>query len=123
MRELKFRAWDKQQKKMYHVAALDWQRNEIAVWTGNLTAENLPWDEHMLPLQFTGLCDKNGKEIYEGDLILLGEGHDGPHEVKCNGTDTRWQAWRKFGYTNLGYHAGELCNIIGNIYENPELLK
>lgn len=69
-------------------------------------------------LEFVGLRDKNGKEMYEGDIINQGEGYS-------------YQIGKiKFGdgkfYCTVGMDWGEIettCEIIGNIYENPELLK
>ncbi len=66
MREIKFRAWGKIEKKMFYPAFLC----EDGITLGkNGWANNILRDEYDL-MQFTGLLDKNGKEIYEGDIVL-----------------------------------------------------
>ncbi len=68
-------------------------------------------EEEFAFMQYTGLKDKNGKEIYEGDIVehLIG----GTLEVK----------WLNHGWTPfMSWHDVEHYEIIGNIYENPELL-
>ena len=88
-------------------------------------------------MQFTGLLDKNGKEIYEGDIIKSKE-TDEVYRI-----DEMLPAHRQDHSTNIGYYIGgkyeirkgvgytgddwmswtEMYEIIGNIYENPELIK
>ena len=74
-------------------------------------------------MQFTGLHDKNGKEIYEGDIIQ--HSHDGTEPRKA--FEVFWDAERaSFSMRNSdGYWPGieTRFQVIGNIYENPELLK
>lgn len=74
--------------------------------------------------QFTGLLSKSGKEIYEGDITKVNPkiGNE-VYQVQWNGTDSRWQAWRKLGYINMDIHAAERSEVIGNIWENPELVE
>ena len=101
MREIKFRAWDKKHKKMYHGGDIR-------------TALAFP-DEDTEIMQYTGLKDKNGKEIYEGDIIKYPHGEVPYGPVKWTGNGF----WVKepSEYTHMPHDR----EIIGNIYENPEL--
>ena len=74
--------------------------------------------EDYVVMQFTGLVDKNGKEIYEGDIFQFFNGNNQPvfscpSVVEWVESDARFSAWSP----------RENAVIIGNIYENPELLK
>jgi uncharacterized phage protein (TIGR01671 family) len=128
MREIKFRGWDEEQKKMIGWEFLSLGKGELLNLKG--------------VMQFTGLLDKQGKEIYEGD-ILKGYAcyEDGYEEtigqVLCKGDKYVLCAknGNPFEYFNDGSHEtyGLECwrygdddqefEIIGNIYENPELIK
>jgi hypothetical protein len=131
MRQIKFKAWDDKNKVMMpNVGILglsesfayghnrDWLYNSME-WGGEEEFIQSP-----VLLQYTGLNDKNGKEIYEGDVVTTNGGH--PAEVI-------WQAYiAKFLLQSLGEGRGYLdwfekrfepgFEVIGNIYENPELL-
>jgi len=125
MRELKFRAWDKVEEKML----FDADPFAIHVSGSNepLLAETHR-NEDCIFEQYTGLKDKNGKEIYEGD-ILGGIWEDGyiaycdkckQFQYHCNGVgcmacsgDVQW-------YELVDDRELE---VIGNIHENPELVK
>ena len=124
-REIKFRAWNKKHKEFYYSHSKkkevisEYQKLEIFF---KVVQEYK--NEFEFPNQFTGLKDKNGKEIYEGDILSpslrevlwrKGEYGDGDgwytesHKLKT-------------GYWSLSKTQTENSEIIGNIYENRELL-
>lgn len=117
MREIKFRAWD---GSIMHddVDALMMKQKCVAgIDAGVGDGFSLPNNEAIL-MQFTGLKDKNGKEIWEGDII----------NGKFIGDDKGIFRIEICPDINAGYHwYGELedmdFEVIGNIYENPELIK
>ena len=144
IREIKFRAWFKPLKRIYAVRELKFNRGgNIVIMTNHTGGTNEVSYELM---QFTGLKDKNGKEIYEGDILRQGEGeHETLIEVKFgNGTFDSgcynftgfYGVYLKIGFGG-GFKKGDLCEdmdeitqeecsrreVIGNIYENPELLE
>ena len=126
MREIKFRAWDSGVNQMIYPHS-DGVANHLEVW------EILRYFD--VVMQYTGLKDKNGKEIYEGDIVNLWDFDGGPYVHKVS--------WEESGYftlvpymdglgfiPTLGFFTNnEDCSdpyqveIIGNIYENPELLE
>ncbi len=116
-RILKFRAWDSDKKVMifdFHPTAnytiFQTQVNDKFICGG--TMQNGDWNEPDL-MQYTGLKDKNGKEIYEGDIIKKTDKTKSPMLVEWRGG-----AW---GYSNVMWN--KYNEILGNIHENPELLK
>ena len=114
-REIKFRAWDKEAKIMRGVSGYrmneDIQKRVYILQAGNQDIE-IPFDELEL-MQFTGLKDKNGKEIYEGDIVKWDKVSG---EVKM-----RNASWIFEDGWLLDIPEG--VEVIGNIYENKELLK
>ena len=123
MREIKFRAWDIQTESMRDVLVIDWVNELIDLSSGII--ERRPHE--VILMQYTGLEDKNGVEICEGDIVETvynGEVFAGVvvydlSEVDFKVTDGK----EKYG-RNFQYLAGNDENeVIGNIYETPELLE
>ena len=120
----KFRAWDKVFKEMVQVNALvlDEQVVKVTYKNGNVAKEDMKEYELM---QSTGLKDKNGKEVFIGDIIKCTRGC--PHEVylekEYGGTYIGGMPAIYLKGIREGYAWTEHEEILGNIYENPELLE
>lgn len=134
-RVIKFRIWDKRNNKFWFSGTIPDFINFICPFyskMSGLEAMIFDWDEFTFQ-QFTGLLDKNNKEIYEGDIISE---HDKSRKKYENGEiiwskeyltylSKKWNFnktdfWSDFLYNLSGEKEFE---IIGNIFENPELLK
>ena len=125
----KFRAWDKMLKEMVQVNALvlDEQVVKVTYKNGNVAKEDMKEYELM---QSTGLKDKNGKEVFVGDIITNGmdivdvRNHEtlGFYTL-VNGREVFFghgTSIEEFEEDIEGF--SEIAEIIGNIYENKELL-
>ena len=138
MREIKFRAWDKKEKRMYdqqdkYTCGLVILLDGLTEYGGCLDYSSEPefdsfqWynkeivEKRYVLMQFTGLKDKNGTEIYEGDITERSTGYR--QEIKliqirqCYSTPP----------TNRTFWAYDIIEgedkVIGNIHQNPELME
>lgn len=105
MRKFKFRAWDKNNNRMI---------TDCSNFTHYHFGVN--YQKDIIFMQFTGLFDKNGKEIYEGDIVS-----NGIVNLEVHYEWSQFSAGREPGI--LLSTIAEEVEIIGNIYENPNLLK
>ena len=127
MREYKFRAWNKNTKKMYKIGQITLEKG-----TWNYESDDrkyigvsIPYQPSFILMQYTGLKDKNGKEIYERDIV----------QSDIDRALVKWN--NKYGYFQLVpigdyYFDSDVIGqaleyidveVIGNEFDNPELLE
>ncbi len=147
MREIKFRAWDKVCREMFYNSELANGDMMVICLDGEiqLSDDDTYKPDDFILMQYTGLKDKNGKEIYEGDILRVQTGwyKSAKNEVdkfdKGVKGETLWTVEHKIFNCEMGFMIYGLdrrfhklmtqsmmwntkAEVIGNIYENPELL-
>lgn len=124
MLALKFRVWLPDIDQMSRVKALVFEKNKTRCVCGYSFDFYLE-DENATIMQSTGLVDKNGKEVFVGDIIKCTRGclHEVYIEKEYGGTYFGGMPAVYLKDLREGYAWTEHEEIIGNIYENPELLE
>jgi uncharacterized phage protein (TIGR01671 family) len=117
MREIKFRAFLKKHKVITKIIILHFNLNFI--FHDHIEDNSISYFEDIELMQFTGILDKNGKEIYEGDIVLFSD-------WKPKVIAFKDKSFAGFTLKNtdlfLTTYDSERMEVIGNIYENPDLL-
>nr|DAS71674.1 MAG TPA: YopX protein [Caudoviricetes sp.]DAX81287.1 MAG TPA: YopX protein [Bacteriophage sp.]DAY22895.1 MAG TPA: YopX protein [Caudoviricetes sp.] len=121
----KFRAWDTTKKEMFKDTFAITESGQVVVVEQEdvMSPPDYVFVDHLVIMQSTGLFDKNNKEIFEGDIVLV---LDSPYTVfydnekgsyRLKPHDDRWNV----DYMSNFSHGGNF-EVVGNIYENKELL-
>ena len=133
-REIKFRAWNKKEKYMEIADDLQMFSNDLSI--GIPSKDYFLRKDDVELMQYTGLNDKNGKEIYEGDIVkIYGHCFDFGFKQEEIGQIKfihgafgfyREKSKNEYCFNNLeteeAYGELDYYEVIGNIYDNPELL-
>lgn len=114
MNDIKFRAWDRRKNIFQKLIGFICQGSQYRIWyeKGSQIINESFHESNIVIERYTGLKDKNGKEIYEGNILETSNSDDPNYELVEWGT----QEWQPDFIP--------LCDtlIVGNIHENPELL-
>ena len=122
MRELKYRIYDKTEKcysdKAFSIDQLGicYVQDEDGYW------EEIDEERYIIE-QYTGLKDKNGKEVYEGDVVRDGKGEKCRVEWSESEAHFGLYAGEQMELTDFIWMRGEDVEVIGKVHENSELLK
>lgn len=126
MREIKCRAWDRETKKMTICRSLVEWLDAFAQFEYDTKNNQLSRVKQFVFMQYTGLKDKNGKEIYEGDIVyLIYNAEEHIYQVLFDETELDFKATNGENNYKNNFQYLTCCEeveVIGNIYENKELL-
>ena len=134
MREIKFRAWDAEERVMHYnsekeLVLVNVINDKVYVFHSDNIFDSPHFIDRtgrVFPMQYTGLKDKNGRDVYEGDI--------GAGQRITWGTVERFVVeWDGTGWKPFNYHGedawgsgtmeADKSEVVGNIYENPELVE
>ena len=124
MREIKFRAWVKEKKAIFEVILIDYVTKKVTYLlerVGHLLSIRDAKFNDIEFMQYTGLKDKNNKEIYEGDIFHIGSKKI-LYVVEWIDCGLKGRQIKNISWIGLDYWKDDI-EVIGNIYENPELME
>lgn len=125
---MRFRAWHKAMQRMSEILAISYERQKVKIkHQQGITHMTIPLDDAIL-MQSTGLFDKNGKEIFEGDIVVNQYGNVGYVaylQQEAGFVVVLKKSDYRLGHRNTGesYDITTNHEIIGNIHQNPELVE
>lgn len=125
MREIKFRGKTYSGDWKYGFLVIMKNTFDHYIYTGLTEQDYSPEKFRIVPEsvgQYAELKDKNGKEIYEGDIVKCNDNFQGQGEYIEVKYDTKYGLFQPFGQNDWSVPSNE-CEVLGNIYENPELLE
>jgi uncharacterized phage protein (TIGR01671 family) len=129
-REIKFRAWDNEAKRMMEFDFESIHGGKLIFVNSRNNEKHFDLEE-MTIMQYTGLKDRNGKEIYDGDVVRI---YYPPEIGSAKGLTVnpiQWVgvvAWenesKRWDYSGVGFNiaSDEIIEVIGNVFEHPELV-
>ncbi|GIP02082.1 hypothetical protein J28TS4_04890 [Paenibacillus lautus] len=129
IREIQFRAWDTVQEKMLPVETINFREDLITLDEGDNSVSDS--NEMFILMQYTGLKDRNGKEIYEGDIVKV-KIQGGYSDHYCDNEHTKTviynneaACWKPFDRCRMWRDGSNLTavEVIGSVYDNPDLLE
>ena len=123
MREIKFRAWVIDRKAVFEVVLINYVTKKVTYLlerVGHLLSIRHEKFNDIELMQYTGLKDMRGKEIYEGDIFHIGSKKI-LYVVEWIDCGLKGRQIKNISWIGLDYWKDDI-EVIGNIYENPELL-
>lgn len=130
MRDIEFRAYIKDKNKIFNVKTIDFAYKFITFEEDNNPKDTMRMIDQVELMQYTGLKDKNGTKIYEGD-VLIGDIPElvssqnliGIVEYEESAFIIRFPNRKSWQIQKVGFCSFINYRVIGNIYDNPELIK